>query len=110
MGEPIAACIGETRAEAEDLAQAVMADIEPLEPVIDMLAARRPGAPLVHDDWSDNVVLETAFDGDMETAAANAAVSVTKEYRMNRQAMVPMEARAVLAEWDTLQDQLIVYA
>ena len=110
VGEPLAACIGETRAEAEDLAQAVMADIEPLDPVIDMLSARAPGATLVHDEWSDNVVLETAFDGDMDTAAANAAVSVTKEYRMNRQAMVPMEARAVMAEWDSRQDQLIVHA
>ena len=110
VGEPLAACIGETRAEAEDLAQAVMADIEPLEPVIDMLAARAPGSPLVHDDWTDNVVLETAIDGDMDTAAAEAAVSVTKEYRMSRQAMVPMEARAVLAEWDSRQDQLIVHA
>ena len=110
VGEPLAACIGETRAEAEDLAQAVTADIEPLEPVIDMLAARTPGSPLVHEDWSDNVVLETAFDGDMDTVAAEAAVSITKEYRMSRQAMVPMEARAVLAEWDSRQDQLIVHA
>ena len=110
VGEPLAACIGETRAEAEDLAQAVTADIEPLEPVIDMLAARTPGSPLVHEDWSDNVVLETAFDGDMDAVAAKAAVSITKEYRMNRQAMVPMEARAVLAEWDSRQDQLIVHA
>ena len=110
VGEPLAACIGETRAEAEDLAQAVTADIEPLEPVIDMLAARAPGSPLVHDDWSDNIVLETAFDGDMASVAAKAAVSITKEYRMSRQAMVPMEARAVLAEWDSRQDQLIVHA
>ena len=110
VGEPLAACIGETRAEAEDLAQAVMADIEPLEPVIDMLAARAPGATLVHDDWGDNIVLETAVDGDMDAVAAEAAVTVTKEYRMNRQAMVPMEARAVLAEWDSRQDQLIVHA
>ncbi len=110
VGEPLAACIGETRAEAEDLAQAVIADIDALEPVIDMLAARRPGSPLVHDDWSDNVALTTTVDGDMDAAAAQAAVSVTKEYRMSRQAMVPMEARAVLAEWDSRQDQLIVHA
>ena len=49
VGETVAACVGATRAEAEDLAQMVEVDYEELDPAIDMLEARKPGAPLVHD-------------------------------------------------------------
>ena len=109
VGEPIAVCIGETRAEAEDLAQAVTVDFEELPALTDMIEARKPGAPLVHEEWGDNIALETFFDGDLAEAEARAAVTVTREYRMNRQAMVPMEGRAVLAEWDDRTDQLVVH-
>ncbi len=55
VGEPVAACLGDSRAEAEDLAAAVALDIEALPVVSDMLRAREAGAPLVHEDWGDNV-------------------------------------------------------
>ena len=109
VGEPVAVCVGDSRAEAEDLAQEVMIEFDELAPVIDMLAARTPDAPLVHEQWGDNVALETFLDGDLADAASRAAVTVTREYRMNRQAMVPMEGRAVLAEWDHRADQLVVH-
>jgi carbon-monoxide dehydrogenase large subunit len=109
VGEPVAFCIAETRAEAEDLAAAVQVEYEELSPVVDMLAARCPGSALVHDAWGDNIALETFNNGDIGKAAAGAAVTIAKEYRMNRQAMVPMEGRAVQAEWDDRQDQLIVH-
>ncbi len=109
VGEPVVACVAETRAEAEDLAQAVEVEYDELPPVVDMLEARAPDAPLVHEAWGDNVVLETRIDGDMDDAIARAAHSVTREVRMSRQAMVPMEARAVLAQWDHRMDQLVVY-
>ncbi len=109
VGEPVVACIAETRAEAEDLAEAVEVAYDELPPVVDMLEARAPDAPLVHEAWGDNVVLETRIDGDMDEAIAGAAHSVTREVRMSRQAMVPMEARAVMAQWDHRMDQLVVY-
>ena len=109
VGEPVAACVAGSRAEAEDLAQAVEIAYDELPPVVDMLEARAPDAPLVHESWGDNVVLESRIDGDMDEAAARAAHSVTREVRMSRQAMVPMEARAVLAQWDHRMDQLIVH-
>ena len=43
-GESIAACMGETRAEAEDLASRVELDLEELPAVADMLRARDPDA------------------------------------------------------------------
>ena len=39
-----------------------------------MLAARQPGAPLVHEHWGDNLFLTTSIDVDFEAAKAKAAV------------------------------------
>ncbi len=108
VGEPIAMCIARTRAEAEDIAAAIEIDFEELPVVTDMLAARKPGAPLVHEQWGDNTFLVTETDVNFDAAKAKAAFSVTRELRTARQVMSPMEGRGVIAEWDTRVEQLIV--
>src|SRR5687768_16111014 len=50
VGELVAICVAGSRAQAEDIAGSVIVDYEELEPVVDMLAARRPDAPLVHEE------------------------------------------------------------
>lgn len=45
-GQPVALVIGETEAAAEDGAALVQVDAEPLEAVVDVLAAIQPNAPL----------------------------------------------------------------
>src|SRR5215471_16188577 len=65
VGEIIAMCIAETRAAAEDLVAEVIVDFDELPVVADMLAARRPGAPLVHEAWGDNIVIETLVGNDL---------------------------------------------
>lgn len=109
-GEPVALCLAETRAHAEDIADQVVVDLEELDTIPDMFAGRKPDAPRVHEELADNIILETAFDsGNVDEMAAKAAVSVTRELHLNRQCMVPMEGRAVLAHWDERADQLVVY-
>ena len=108
-GECIAACLGATRAEAEDLAQAVVADVDPLPAHPDTIAARDDTSSLLHEDWGDNVYVErTAEGGDIESVR-DAPVVVTRDYRMNRQSTVPMEGRAILAYWDERLNELVVY-
>ena len=107
-GEPVAMCLGATRAEAEDLTELVAVEYEELPPVLDSLAARRPDSPLVHEDWGDNLFLTTAVKGDIDSVAAGAAVAIEREYRTARQCMVPMEGKGVLAYWDDRADQLVV--
>ena len=80
-----------------------------LPAVTDMLAAKKPDAPLVHDEWEDNIVFETFSDDDFQKIADEATVVIRREYRMNRQAMNPMEGKAVFAEWDDRQDQLMMW-
>jgi carbon-monoxide dehydrogenase large subunit len=109
VGEAIAACIAPTRAAAEDLAGRVEVDIDPLPAIVDAMAARRSHEARVHDGWSDNIVLATASDNGIETAAKAAAVTVRREYRLARQVMNPIEGKAILAHWDSRADQLVVY-
>lgn len=109
VGECLAMCFAPTRAEAEDLAEAVGVDIDPLPAVIDSLKAREPGGALVHDQWGDNLFLTTNVDGDIDAIAATAPVKVTRELRTGRQCMHPMEGKGVLAYWDFQTGQLVVY-
>ncbi len=109
VGECIAVCIAPTRAQAEDIAQSVGLDIEELPPVVDSLAARRAEAPLVHEEWGDNLFLTTSVDGDIDKVAATAAIVIEREYRTARQCMAPMEGKGVLAHWDRRVDELVVY-
>ena len=73
-------------------------DLDPLPAVVDMLEARKPGAPLVHEHWGDNLFLTTNIDVDFEAVKAKAAVSVTRELRTSRQVMSPIEGRGVVAQ------------
>jgi len=108
VGELVAMCVAPTRAEAEDIAASVTLDLEELPAIHDMLAAREPGAPLVHEHWGDNVFLESSFEVDI-TAAFDAPIKVTREISTARQCMSPLEGRGVIATFDHRLDQLTLY-
>lgn len=110
VGEPLAACIAATRAEAEDIAEAVGLDLEELPAVVDMTKARAAGAPKLHEHWAENVFLETAVDVDFDAAARDAAIVVKRTFRTARQSMAPIEGRGVVATWDNQAEQVVVYS
>jgi len=110
VGEPIAVAIGDTRAEAEDLAGEVVPEIDPLPAVPDAHTSLS-GESLLHEHWPDNVFATTAGDlGDVDAAAEEAAVSLTREYTLNRQAVVPLETRGVAASYDHATGELTVWS
>src|SRR6266550_7192791 len=109
VGELIAMCVADTRAEAEDIAAGVAIEYEELPAVVDMLKAQEPGSVLVHDTVKRNVYLEVGFDGPIEQVAKTAPVTVTRELRTARQVMSPIECRGFVAQWDSRQSQLILY-
>jgi aerobic carbon-monoxide dehydrogenase large subunit len=111
VGEPIAACVGRTRAEAEDDAARVRVDFDPLPAVVDAALARRGAPSLVHESWGSNLFIERVFaEGDIEAVARSAEISIRRTFRMNRHAAVPLEGRSVLAYRDHRLDELVVYA
>jgi aerobic carbon-monoxide dehydrogenase large subunit len=101
VGEPIAAVIASSNAEAEDLAERVNVEIAALPAVVDAQDALRPDAPRVHASSASNVVVESRF-ATPEFAAAMAPphrlVRVT--LRSRRQNATPLEARAAHAAFD----------
>jgi carbon-monoxide dehydrogenase large subunit len=84
VGQPVAAVVGETRAEAEDLAERVEVGYEPLEAVVDP----RAGSELSR--WEKR-------EGDVAGAFAAAAHVVRTEHAIPRLAAVPMEPRGAIA-------------
>ena len=107
VGEPIAAVVAASEAEAEDIADAVSVDIEEAARVIDARSALADGAPLVHAQAARNIVVE----GKMETpgfAAVQSAAHrmVEIEIRSRRQNATPIEARAGHAAFDPLSGRV----
>ncbi|MGD9751497.1 MAG: xanthine dehydrogenase family protein molybdopterin-binding subunit [Acidimicrobiia bacterium] len=97
-GEAVALVVAADRYLAEDAAEAVVVDIEPLRPTV--RAWDRPGDP-VHVEAPDNVLLERRFAaGDVEGAFAAAALVVERTLVTNRHGGVPLEGRATIARWE----------
>lgn len=110
VGELIAACLSETRAEAEDIAEALQVDFEELAAVWDMTKAQSADAPLIHEDWEKNAFLETKTDVDFESATADAAVVVSRTFQTARQCMAPIEGRGLVAVWDRTLEVLTLHS
>ena len=108
-GEAVAFVVAGDRYLAEDAAELVNVDYEPL-PVVVTPEAAAAGRYLVHDDVPGNIAAElTQETGDFETAIATAPRSLSLRLRCERAAAQPMEARAVWARWDDRERRLLVY-
>jgi len=101
VGEPIAAVVAPSEAEAEDIADGVLVDIAEAVPVIDARAALADGAPTVHAEVGRNLVVEGKIETPGFAAAQQAAhCQITVEARSRRQNATPIEARAGHAAFD----------
>jgi len=109
VGQAIAACVMPTRAQAEDLAEEVRAELEELPAVVDVVAALRADSPRVFDEWPSNAYLSISVTEGDPAILASAPIRLHRRLRLNRQATVSMEGRGVLAYWDRRLDELVVY-
>jgi carbon-monoxide dehydrogenase large subunit len=110
VGEAVAMCVAPTRAEAEDLTEGIEVEFDELPVLLDAHAARAEPSVRIHEAWSDNSFLTLNYESGFEARAKAAPVVIRREVALARQAMVPMEGKAVLAHWDDRSDQLVVYA
>jgi aerobic carbon-monoxide dehydrogenase large subunit len=109
VGEPVAMCIARSRAGAEDIAERIEFDVEELPVLVDAHEARQQKSVRLHEHWDDNLFLTLNLDNGFAATSKDAPVVIHREVSLARQAMVPMEGKAVLAYWDDRADQLIVY-
>ena len=76
VGEPVAVIVAADPYAAEDALELIEVDYEPLPAVVDVEAGLTPGAPLLHQEWGDNVgVAFKVRIGDPERALADAPVA-----------------------------------
>ncbi|PXY22876.1 xanthine dehydrogenase family protein molybdopterin-binding subunit [Prauserella muralis] len=100
VGEPVAVVVAADRYLAEDAAELVDVDYEPLPHVTDIEAALGADAPLLHEEAADNVATDRTFTfGDVSEVFATADHIVAGEYDFPRYSSTPMECYSVVAEW-----------
>ena len=103
VGEPMAAVVAETLAQARDAAEAIEVDISELPAVVDMKDALKADAPKVHDDLKNNLCYDWGFVEEnkaaVEEAFQKAAHVTTLELRNNRLVANPMEPRVAVGDF-----------
>ena len=110
-GEWVAAVVADSRALAEDAAELVEVDYEPLPHVMDPEQAMQPGSPLVHEAHGSNVILHRHFTwGPVQEAFAAAEHRLQFRATWGRSATVPIETFAVAALWQPGTEILDVWA
>ncbi|MCC7347931.1 MAG: xanthine dehydrogenase family protein [Variibacter sp.] len=101
VGEPVAAVLARSPAEAEDLADQVEIEIDEAPAVVTAAAALRPDAPQVHAEAAGNLVVDGVVRTpgfDAVWGAAHRIVAVEAVSR--RQNATPMETRGGHAHFD----------
>ena len=110
VGEPLVGIIAESRYLAEDAAELIAIDFEPLPVIADPAEAVRAGT-LLHDEAGTNVVVAREFKrGDVDAAFATARVRVGGTFRMRRHTPMAIEPRAYLAEYEPGRDALTLHS
>ncbi len=110
-GEAVAVVLAEDRYVAEDAAELVEVDYEPLPAVVDPDAASAPEAPVLFDDLGTNTIFrQVTTIGEPDKAFEEADYTASWTYRGNRFAAMPMEPRGCLASYDSLAGDLTMWS
>ncbi len=109
-GQAVVAVVADTRAQAEDALEALLVEFEELPAVVDIDAARQPGADLVESTLSDNICFYSKLDtGGIDAIFAGAAHIVEEEFHFGRHTAVTLESRAIIADFDPAEHRLTVH-
>ena len=123
VGEPIAVVVATDRYKARDGADAIVVDIEELPAVVDPEAAMEDGAPLIHEDFANNIAVGGVFAGtdvdpetmehdDAKIDAAFAEAEVVVSQRMRNHRLIPnaIETRGCVAHYEGAKGQLTFWS
>jgi len=111
VGDPVALVVAVDRYVAEDAADLVELDLDPLPPIVDYTTAGDTDQ-LVHDDQPGNVASELGgMPPEMMAPVFDEAPHVTTAtIHQQAYAPVPMETRGMVAEWEASSGELTVWA
>jgi carbon-monoxide dehydrogenase large subunit len=110
VGQPVAAVVADTPADAAAAARLVDVGYEELAPVLDAEAAMAADAPVIYEDWGTNVMFAGAFGDDTSEEAIRSAPRMLEgELRIQRSTPSPIETRTYIADWKEREQQLTWY-
>ena len=112
VGDPVAAIVAETLAEAKDAAELIAVDYDVLPSVTDTEATLLPGAPAVWNAVPDNICfVHKAGDKAASDAAFARAHHVARQrFLITRITTNSMEGRTALGSYDRRQDRYTLHA
>jgi aerobic carbon-monoxide dehydrogenase large subunit len=111
VGEAVAVIVAESRHAAEDAAQLVALDLDPLPAVLDPEAALSAGTAIVHDRFGTNLIGGFTIEkGDTKGAMARAPRKLKRRFHHHRYAAMPMECRGVVSLYDSRTDSVTIWS
>ncbi|MDT7706032.1 MAG: aerobic carbon-monoxide dehydrogenase large subunit [Pseudonocardiales bacterium] len=111
-GQPVVSVVATSRHIAEDALDLIDIAYEPIPHVTDTTAALGPDAPVIHPGQLDSNLLVSNPEGagDSQARLAEADVVVADRFHINRVTGLPMEPRAVVAQWRPGARELVVHS
>jgi carbon-monoxide dehydrogenase large subunit len=110
VGQAVVFIVAESRYIAEDAAELVEIDYEPLPVLVDLESAADSSEALVHDDVPGNIACHLVqVSGDPDAAFEQADHVFRARLVVERSAGHPMETRGCLARWDTRSGELTMW-
>jgi aerobic carbon-monoxide dehydrogenase large subunit len=111
VGEAIAIVVAESRDQAEDAAEQVSCDLEPLPAVVDPEAALGADSPIIHERFHTNLIGSFSVGrGDVDAALARAPHRLQRRFYHHRYAAMPMECRGVVSAYDPRTDAVTIWS
>lgn len=109
-GDPVACVVATDRYLAEDAAELIEVDYEPLDAVTDMFKAQDTQSTLVDDALDSNLVSHQSFKTkDIDAVIDSANILIECTFSEHRQTQLPIETRGIIAEWDQGREHLTVH-
>ncbi|MBP7999603.1 MAG: xanthine dehydrogenase family protein [Chloroflexi bacterium] len=110
VGEPIVMVIAESRYLAEDAAEQVWVEYDPLPANVDLEKAMGDDAAAIHADVPHNIAADlTQSKGDYAQARDAAHLLLKRRFVYDRGPSAAMENRGVVAEWDHRAGRMTIW-
>src|SRR4051812_21198651 len=110
QGEPVVAVVAQSRAEAEDAAEAVEVTYEELPAALDAERALDADAVVIHEEFGSNLCFQRTLDtGGVDAAMAAAHAVVEDTLVFGRHTGVTNEPRSILADYNRADETMTVY-
>src|SRR5690348_15245535 len=111
LGDCVAFVVANTYHQAQDAAELIEVEYDPLPAVVDTAAAAAPDAPLVWDDCENNIgfVLTAGDKVATDSAFASADHTIKHRFVINRVTAASLEPRGCIGVYDPADERFTLY-